>query len=825
MKISNVLFSTFIIVLLTSTIFAQASNFSTSLHNNRQGKSYWYDAEQGGFFATTGVSIDDMGCKDCHGPADANGVAWDDSNPYPGAGNAPCNDCHANNDFSANGVSQDQCLTCHGRQKAEISKGFEDVHRTAGFVCWDCHTSGDVHGDGTEYNSMLEPGAIDADCEDCHGESANNPLPANHSTYDPHSNKIHCTSCHASKVITCYNCHLESQIEHQKRHNQLVSNFVLLVNRDKDDKVYPASFQSITYQGNAHVAFGPFSAHTITAEGRDCEDCHNNDNVQNYNANNEIKLATWSDADSALTTLNGIVPIPHDYETTLKMDFITWNGAPDDPTRNSKNWSSIGKDTWDAHQLLFATALTEDQMDALVMDVSFAKNFETSLHNTRNGKPFWYNKENGGFETLTNVPIEHENLACTNCHGSMDGEGIEYNDNYQYPGPSCQDCHTPTFEFQGEQQCFKCHGRQGAEKSMYDDVHRTAGMGCEQCHMNQEAGVDDLHGDGTEYNSMLEVGAIKADCENCHIDVNSTPPLPDHSSVDPHGGDLHCNACHSESVVSCYNCHFESQVEHHVKRAKTKIKDFVILVNRQKDGKVGTASFQSLTYDGNSWIAMAPYHGHTVKKGGRTCSDCHANPGFGGDVASILDYNDDGTMQFASWDDDNKVLTNLNGVVPLPVNYEDAFKMDFITFDGDPSSPPGPSDNWSFVKNDADGFKLRFATPMSKEQMAKLGFDTTKTVTDVKSLNELPVQYRLEQNYPNPFNPSTTIKYSIPQSSRVQLKVYDIIGNLVETLVDENQNAGVYTVDFNASNLSSGVYFYQIVTPTFEQTRKLVLLK
>ena len=83
----------------------------------------------------------------------------------------------------------------------------------------------------------------------------------------------------------------------------------------------------------------------------------------------------------------------------------------------------------------------------------------------------------------------------------------------------------------------------------------------------------------------------------------------------------------------------------------------------------------------------------------------------------------------------------------------------------------------------------------------------------------------MEQNYPNRFNPSTTIKYSTPQSSKVQLRVFDILGNLVETLVDENQNAGVYTVDFKASNISSGVYFYQIVTPTFEQTRKLILLK
>ncbi|MGD8780225.1 MAG: cytochrome c3 family protein, partial [Ignavibacteria bacterium] len=116
MKISKVLFSMVTLVILTSFIVGQAGNFGTSLHNNRQGKSYWYDAEQGGFFATTSVPIEDMGCKDCHGSTDANGVAWDDNNPYPGAGSAPCYDCHADNNFSADGVSQDQCLSCHSRQ-------------------------------------------------------------------------------------------------------------------------------------------------------------------------------------------------------------------------------------------------------------------------------------------------------------------------------------------------------------------------------------------------------------------------------------------------------------------------------------------------------------------------------------------------------------------------------------------------------------------------------------------------------------------------------------------------------------------------------------
>jgi hypothetical protein len=83
----------------------------------------------------------------------------------------------------------------------------------------------------------------------------------------------------------------------------------------------------------------------------------------------------------------------------------------------------------------------------------------------------------------------------------------------------------------------------------------------------------------------------------------------------------------------------------------------------------------------------------------------------------------------------------------------------------------------------------------------------------------------LSQNYPNPFNPSTTIKFSLPEASNVDLKVYDALGNIVENLADGSYSAGVYEVNFNAQNISSGVYFYRLRTNNFLQTRKLMLLK
>ncbi len=89
----------------------------------------------------------------------------------------------------------------------------------------------------------------------------------------------------------------------------------------------------------------------------------------------------------------------------------------------------------------------------------------------------------------------------------------------------------------------------------------------------------------------------------------------------------------------------------------------------------------------------------------------------------------------------------------------------------------------------------------------------------------LPEIFVLSQNYPNPFNPSTTIKYSIPASNFVTLKVYDVLGNEVSNLVNEYKNAGSYEVNFDGSQLSSGTYFYKLESGAFSQTKKLQLLK
>lgn len=95
----------------------------------------------------------------------------------------------------------------------------------------------------------------------------------------------------------------------------------------------------------------------------------------------------------------------------------------------------------------------------------------------------------------------------------------------------------------------------------------------------------------------------------------------------------------------------------------------------------------------------------------------------------------------------------------------------------------------------------------------------------VEEEDQVPTQFSLSQNYPNPFNPSTTINFSVPSSEFVTLKVFDVLGNEVQTLVNKEKPTGSYQVEFNASHLSSGIYFYTISAGSFVETKKMILLR
>jgi hypothetical protein len=130
---------------------------------------------------------------------------------------------------------------------------------------------------------------------------------------------------------------------------------------------------------------------------------------------------------------------------------------------------------------------------------------------------------------------------------------------------------------------------------------------------------------------------------------------------------------------------------------------------------------------------------------------------------------------------------------------------------------------WSRTARVSNG-QATFAVPNAKLKY-KVEAVSFKTITSINDLKNLPVEFNLSQNYPNPFNPTTTINYSVPKATPVTLKIYDILGREVATLVNEEKPVGNYTINFNAAKLASGTYIYRLTAGTFIQVKKMILMK
>jgi len=142
-------------------------------------------------------------------------------------------------------------------------------------------------------------------------------------------------------------------------------------------------------------------------------------------------------------------------------------------------------------------------------------------------------------------------------------------------------------------------------------------------------------------------------------------------------------------------------------------------------------------------------------------------------------------------------------------------KIAFFSFDPIAVNTKSPKTNSKY---------FRFGTSIQAPQVKILQW--FNLITEIEEVNtKIPVDFKLHQNYPNPFNPSTTIRYELPHKSYVNIKVFDVLGNEIKTLVDKEQNIGRYELQFNAQNLPSGIYYYKMTTEHNSITKKLMLIK
>ena len=413
--------------------------------------------------------------------------------------------------------------------------------------------------------------------------------------------------------------------------------------------------------------------------------------------------------------------------------------------------------------------------------LSIEDKFETSLHNTRAGKDFWYSAEHNGFESLTAVPFE--DLTCLNCHNTRD-PAWEENGNM----PSCFDCHDsgmggadgiggmggmPLAKHLNPATCLGCHGRQGLEVGMIEgrDVHAMS-YGCADCHGDRDpdpnvVDANDVHGNGIPYDTARRPGAIAARCTDCHGEgVDDAPDPPDDAfhAEDPHGV-LDCALCHTETVVTCVNCHLEDSLDNQQDCRSGTIFNWKFVMKWDKEGDGNEvyhpATMMTLKYNCDreagqpecpdeetdpkkTFAVFAPYYAHTVteqaienvKAAGsgpfpdtpenEGCGYCHTAANCETILAADVD-NPQKLIQFSGG-----MLTNpISGLIPLDEDYQNRYEIDFVEWEaGAGTGCPTPDmpkslvlfeegpDLWQTGEDTGADNPLELGRPLTAEEFA-----------------------------------------------------------------------------------------------------------
>ena len=265
------------------------------------------------------------------------------------------------------------------------------------------------------------------------------------------------------------------------------------------------------------------------------------------------------------------------------------------------------------------------------------ENFKTSLHHTGRGMSFWYGKERNGLELLTGQA--YPQLACRKCHVA-----------------SCEGCHPPAVKTKAPEAkpgpvqpetCLKCHNQLAAHLKFNrgtprEDVHLARGMQCLDCHTSRE-----MHGDGREYQSLKQPGALDARCEKCHEDIS------DSTAHRKHRKKVECQACHAGSMMNQTSTQF-GPLAREGKRVSIPVTDWVFLMAR--DQKLVAAGLQAFVLpEGKTFLIFTPGHSHAIMKSGRNCQDCHGSAAMG--------QAQQGKVRL-SWPEEGKTKT-APGVVPV----------------------------------------------------------------------------------------------------------------------------------------------------------------
>ena len=326
--------------------------FSTSLHKTGAGMRYWYEADDG-FKKLTGIPYDKLACKNCHSKG--------------------CSDCHLEKSENGSGYSREiaqkkeTCFKCHARENAvdkmDKTRNTPDVHTQAGMTCADCHTLREIHGDGNSYKTMRDPDAKDAACTNCHAENSEDyPEIPDTRSHTVHKGKLDCNSCHVQNTMTCYNCHFGEFAKTKSKPQSFfgkIKDFLLLVKYK--GKITSGNLQTLVSSENKpFIVYAPYLTHSITSNGRKCEQCHGTESVNTLASGRTFNMGTLRNG--KMDFYKGVVP--------LVPELIEW---PFFEKKNGK-WVTFEPEQKPLIQMgLYAEPFTDDELNKLKIKHTYTR--------------------------------------------------------------------------------------------------------------------------------------------------------------------------------------------------------------------------------------------------------------------------------------------------------------------------------------------------------------------------------------------------------------------------------------------------------------------
>jgi hypothetical protein len=310
----------------TSTPTPEKNAFENSLHYTNRGFEFKYAKEHGGLERITSIPFSQLSCSQCHVGS--------------------CDTCHAKQiegkTFYSTEVAKSEvaCVHCHDFESRTLAQKNPhspdvDVHFARGMKCMDCHSAREIHGDGTAYDSIQAPGAMDARCENCHRDLSRCPSSA------VHNGKVHCNACHTRQLSSCINCHFDTRIKEGKSSSLPLQDALFLIN-DRRGTVTTAVVHTFVYQNRTMIVFAPSFGHSIMKQGRKCGDCHATPVIQALQKG-AFQLAAWDKTE--LKNRSGVIPVAEGYNWNFPfLNYVDGHWTPaDKPIPPVLNYADYSK--------------------------------------------------------------------------------------------------------------------------------------------------------------------------------------------------------------------------------------------------------------------------------------------------------------------------------------------------------------------------------------------------------------------------------------------------------------------------------------------------